>query len=53
MDITTWNDYLSTIKHFSLDGFTTNIERKKDLIPPSEWETPTFAQIKKKKIKNF
>jgi hypothetical protein len=26
--ITTWNNYLSTIKHFSLDGFTTNIERK-------------------------
>jgi hypothetical protein len=26
--ITTWNDYLSAIKHFSLDGFTTNIERK-------------------------
>lgn len=49
--VTTWNDYLSTIKHFF--RWLYNQHRKKDPIPPSEWETPTFAQIKKKKTKRL
>jgi site-specific recombinase XerD len=47
--ITTWNDYLSTIKHFF--RWLYNQHGKKDPKPPSEWETPVFAQIKKKKTK--
>jgi integrase/recombinase XerD len=49
--ITTWNDYLSTIKHFF--RWLYNQHGKKDPKPPSEWETPAFVQIKKKKTKRL
>jgi site-specific recombinase XerD len=49
--ITTWNDYLCTIKHFF--RWLHNQHGKEDLIPPSEWETPSFVQIKKKKTKRL
>jgi integrase/recombinase XerD len=49
--ITTWNDYLCTIKRFF--RWLHNQHGKEDLIPPSEWETPSFVQIKKKKTKRL
>lgn len=55
--ITTWNDYLGDIKFFFRwlhnwklkDGE----EREKEDCPISEWQTPSFVQIKKKKTKRL
>jgi hypothetical protein len=49
--ITTWNDYLGTIKHFF--RWLYNQRGKEELIPASEWETIQLVQIKKKPIKKL
>jgi hypothetical protein len=49
--ITTWNDYLGTVKHFF--RWLYNQRGKEDLISSSEWDTPNFIQIKKKKTKRL
>jgi hypothetical protein len=49
--ITTWNDYLGTIKHFF--RWLYNQRGKEELIPTSEWNTPQFVQIKKKNTKRL
>ncbi len=49
--ITTWNDYLGTIKHFF--RWLYSQREKEELVPTSEWETPPFVQIKKKKTKRL
>jgi integrase/recombinase XerD len=49
--ITTWNDYLGTIKHFF--RWLYNQRGKEELVPTSEWDTPQFVQIKKKKTKRL
>jgi integrase/recombinase XerD len=49
--ITTWNDYLGTIRHFF--RWLYNQRGKEDLIPSSEWNTPNLVQIKKKKTKRL
>jgi hypothetical protein len=49
--ITTWNDYLGTIKRFF--RWLYNQRGKEELIPTSEWDTPQFVQIKKKKTKRL
>ena len=49
--ITTWNDYLGTIKHFF--RWLYNQRGKEEVVPTSEWDTPQFAQIKKKKTKRL
>jgi integrase/recombinase XerD len=49
--ITTWNDYLGTIKHFF--RWVYNQRGKEELVLTSEWATPQFVQIKKKKTKRL
>ena len=54
--ITTWNDYLSDIKY--LMRWLHNWKMRKndpnrDFQTPHEWETPTFAKIKRKKTKRL
>jgi integrase/recombinase XerD len=49
--ITTWNDYLGTIKHFF--RWLYNQSGKEEPIPTSEWNTPQFVQIKKKNTKRL
>ena len=54
--ITTWNDYLGDLKYLFrwLHNYKVMIDQ--GLEPnssPSEWETPPFAQIKKKKTKRL
>jgi integrase/recombinase XerD len=51
--ITTWNDYLGDIKYFFrwLHNYK-SIEEDQGK-PVSEWETPSFATIKKKKTKRL
>jgi integrase/recombinase XerD len=56
--ITTWNDYLNDIKYF-LDGYIitktkqkTNTKKMGEMAS-SDWQTPTFASIKKKKTKRL
>jgi integrase/recombinase XerD len=49
--ITTWNDYLGTIKHFFRWAY--NQRGKEEVIPTSEWDTPQFVRIKKKKTKRL
>jgi hypothetical protein len=49
--ITTWNDYLGTIKHFF--RWLYNQRGKEELVSTSEWDTPQFVQIKKKKTKRL
>lgn len=53
--ITTWNDYLSRIKYFLRWLHNHKIRKDKCLeeIPVSEWETPSFAIIKKKITKRL
>lgn len=52
--ITTWNDYLGDIKFFFrwLHNWKLKDEESRD-IQVSDWETPSFAQIKKKKTKRL
>jgi hypothetical protein len=50
--ITTWNDYLVRIKYFFRWLYNCK-DKDLDDIPFSEWETPDFVQIKKKKTKRI
>ena len=49
--ITTWNDYLGTLKHFF--RWLYNQRGKEEPIPTSEWNTLQFVQIKKKNTKRL
>lgn len=54
--ITNWNDYLGDLKY--LFRWLHNYKLKTDQglesnSSPSEWKTPTFAQIKKKRTKRL
>jgi integrase/recombinase XerD len=51
--ITTWNDYLGRIKHFMrwLYNQKYKEQNKEEPLPPSDWNTPSFAMIKKKTTK--
>ncbi len=54
--ITTWNDYLGDLKYLFRWLYNYKLKINQGLEPnptPSEWETPTFAQIKKKKTKRL
>jgi hypothetical protein len=57
--ITTWNDYLNDIKYFFRWLHNNKIEnehKEKEQIAlssSSDWETPPFARIKKKKTKRI
>lgn len=46
--IRTWNDYLQRIKYF-MRWLHNNNNNSDPSLPVSEWQTPHFAQIKKKK----
>jgi integrase/recombinase XerD len=52
--ITTWNDYLVRIKHFFrwLNNCKVKLDRSITL-SSSEWSTPSFVNIKKKKTKRL
>ena len=51
--ITTWNDYLARLKYFF--RWLQNCRDKNDLdeFPYSEWITPAFISIRKKKTKRI
>lgn len=49
--ITTWNDYSNRLKFFF--RWLHNQRGKEDIIPTSEWETPSFARIRHKKTKRL
>src|SRR5919107_1553864 len=52
--ITTWNDYLSDIKYFF--RWLYNSKKETEEIASSsasDWETPSFARVKKKKTKRL
>lgn len=49
--ITTWNDYLSRIKFFYRWLYNVRMKDEKDQLAMSEWETPAFVHIKKRKSK--
>jgi integrase/recombinase XerD len=56
--ITTWNDYLNDIKYFfrwlyNNKKKTENEYNEKEEMASSDWETPSFARIKKKKTKRL
>ena len=56
--ITTWNDYLNDIKYFfrwlyNNKKKTENENNENGEIGSSDWETPSFARIKKKKTKRL
>jgi integrase/recombinase XerD len=55
--ITTWNDYLNDIKYFFRWLYNTkkkeNEHKETSEIDSSDWETPSFASIKKKKTKRL
>jgi integrase/recombinase XerD len=46
--ITTWNDYLGRIKYFFRWLYNCK-DKDFDDVPYSDWETPDFVRIKKKK----
>jgi len=50
--ITTWNDYLIRIKYFFRWMYNCK-DKELDDVPFSEWKTPDFVQIKKKKTKRI
>jgi len=50
--ITTWNDYLSRIKYFFRWLYNYD-ERRFDDVQFSDWQTPDFVRIKKKKTKRI
>ena len=50
--ITTWNDYLIRIKYFFRWMYNCK-DKELDDIPFSEWKTPDFVNIKKKKSKRI
>jgi hypothetical protein len=49
--ITTWNDYMSRIKFFYRWLHNVRAKSEKDQLAMSEWQTPIFVQIKKRKSK--
>jgi site-specific recombinase XerD len=49
--ITTWNDYLGDIKYFFRWLYNYKLIEDNPIKQVSEWETPTFSKIKKKKTK--
>jgi hypothetical protein len=51
--ITTWNDYLGDIKYFFRWFYNSKLVKEDEINPVSEWETPSFARIKKKKTKRL
>ncbi|MPZ06032.1 MAG: hypothetical protein GEU26_06375 [Nitrososphaeraceae archaeon] len=54
--ITTWNDYLVRIKHFFrwLHNYKTRLGQKPDYVSSSsDWCTPEFVNIKKKRTKRL
>lgn len=53
--ITTWNDYLWRIKYFFrwFHNYKVIKEKGNEPLDPSEWHTPSFALIKKKKTKRL
>jgi integrase/recombinase XerD len=55
--ITTWNDYLNDIKYFFRWLYNANKKENEHEengeIASSDWETPSFATIKKKKTKRL
>jgi hypothetical protein len=54
--ITTWNDYLGDIKYLFRWLHNYKLKVGQGIEPdanPSEWETPPFAQIRKKKTKRL
>ena len=50
--ITTWNDYLGRIKYF-FRWLHNNDENRFDDVQFSDWQTPDFVRIKKKKTKRI
>ena len=50
--ITTWNDYLGRIKYFFRWMYNCK-DKELDDVPFSDWTTPNFVQIKKKKTKRI
>lgn len=51
--ITTWNDYLGDIKYFFRWLYNYKLIEDNQIKPASEWETPSFVEIKKKKTKRL
>ena len=55
--ITTWNDYLGRIKYFMrwLYNQKDNDKKRKEeeSVVPTDWETPSFIRIKKKRTKRL
>lgn len=51
--ITTWNDYLGDIKYFFRWLCNYKLIEYNQIKPTSEWETPSFVRIKKKKTKRL
>jgi integrase/recombinase XerD len=51
--ITTWNDYLGDIKYFFRWLHNYKLIDDIQIKAVSEWETPSFARIKKKKTKRL
>ena len=52
--ITTWNDYLVRIKHFFRWLHNCNLDQTKDHLSSStDWYTPEFVNIKKKRAKRL
>jgi integrase/recombinase XerD len=49
--ITTWNDYLGDIKYFFRWLYNYKLIEDNQIKPSTEWETPSFVKIKKKKTK--
>jgi hypothetical protein len=49
--ITTWNDYLGDIKYFFRWLYNYKLNEENLIKPSTEWETPPFVKIKKKKTK--
>jgi integrase/recombinase XerD len=49
--ITTWNDYLGDIKYFFRWLYNYKLNEDNLIKPSTEWETPPFVKIKKKKTK--
>jgi hypothetical protein len=51
--VTTWNDYLGDIKYFFRSLYNYKLTDCNQIRSTSEWVTPSFANIKKKKTKRL
>jgi integrase/recombinase XerD len=51
--IATWNDYLGDIKYLFRWLYNYKLTEQNQITLVSEWETPPFAKIKKKKTKRL